>query len=216
MKFVVTLEYPSTFCLKPSNVTDRSGKSLLLPTPYAIKMSLLDVLIQYQGLEKTRQFFPEIKEAKVWWIGPQNISIFRAGVSRRSVRANYGTKRINQEFCQYFGKFKIILDVSNVIIMKHAWTLNRLGRSGSIVNVYDVSQENELPSGAIELTQPYEMSYLSFGLMQRMDNLTSSATFEQINTMNEVQQKNTRVQFDIVIPYRIIQSGYNHTLYERL
>ena len=49
--WVLATYQPTTFfSLKPSNATSSGGKTLLTPTPYAIKMGLLDAAIRTEGI----------------------------------------------------------------------------------------------------------------------------------------------------------------------
>ena len=48
----------SLFSLRPANATTSGGKSLLTPTPFAIKMSLLDVAIRVYGVEQGTRKVP--------------------------------------------------------------------------------------------------------------------------------------------------------------
>ena len=49
--WVLATYQPTTFfSLKPSNATSSGGKTLLAPTPYAIKMGLLDAAIRTGGI----------------------------------------------------------------------------------------------------------------------------------------------------------------------
>lgn len=47
----VSAEYEATalFTLKPALATSSGGKTLLVPTPYSIKMALLDVACRLEG-----------------------------------------------------------------------------------------------------------------------------------------------------------------------
>jgi len=53
------------FSLRPYNATSSGGKSLLVPTPFAIKMALLDTAIRTQGLEQARVLFPILRDLKI-------------------------------------------------------------------------------------------------------------------------------------------------------
>src|SRR5690349_6609033 len=53
------------FSLKPAAATSSGGKTLLVPTPYAIKMALLDVAIRTQGLEAGERLFPTLRDLAI-------------------------------------------------------------------------------------------------------------------------------------------------------
>jgi len=51
----------SLFSLKHGDATSTGGKSLLIPTPFAIRMALLDVAIRTEGVQAGPQAFERIK-----------------------------------------------------------------------------------------------------------------------------------------------------------
>jgi hypothetical protein len=55
----------SAFGLRPSNTTSSGGKSLVCPTPYAIKMALLDRLIRLRGLDTVQALFPQVRDLPI-------------------------------------------------------------------------------------------------------------------------------------------------------
>lgn len=65
----VTAEYEATslFSLKSSLATSSAGKTLLVPTPFSLKMALLDVAIRTRGLSQGKMDFD--------WIRALNIAI---------------------------------------------------------------------------------------------------------------------------------------------
>jgi hypothetical protein len=50
------------FSLKPADATSTGGRSLLVPTPFSIKMALLDVALRIYGLDVGSQHFPLIRD----------------------------------------------------------------------------------------------------------------------------------------------------------
>ena len=60
--WVLATYQPTTFfSLKPSNATSSGGKTLLTPTPYAIKMGLLDAAIRTGGISYGEQAWEWIR-----------------------------------------------------------------------------------------------------------------------------------------------------------
>src|SRR5258707_250324 len=53
------------FSLKPANSTSSGGKTLLAPTPYAIKMALLDVALRTRGLTEGERLFPFLRDLTI-------------------------------------------------------------------------------------------------------------------------------------------------------
>jgi hypothetical protein len=65
------------FSLKPAAATSSGGKSLLVMTPYAVKMALLDVAIRQSGLEAGEALFPQLRDLSIALAPPQDILVFR-------------------------------------------------------------------------------------------------------------------------------------------
>ncbi len=70
-------EYQPTsfFSLRPYTATSSGGKSLIVPTPFAVKMALLDAAIRTQGLERGRALFPALRDLRVAVRLPRHILV---------------------------------------------------------------------------------------------------------------------------------------------
>ena len=63
MAWLEAIYEPTTlFSLRPSWATSSGGKSLLLPSPYAVKMAVLDVALRTSGLAKAEKEWPWIRD----------------------------------------------------------------------------------------------------------------------------------------------------------
>ena len=62
-----TCEYQPTtlFSLRPATATTSGGKSLIVPTPFAVKMALLDVAIRTQGAAAGSGMFPALRSLRI-------------------------------------------------------------------------------------------------------------------------------------------------------
>ena len=78
MWIIAEYEPVSLVSLKLSTATSTGGKSLLLPTPFAIKMALLDVAIRSEGLAAGEALWPAIREGRVAIDGPARIVVNNA------------------------------------------------------------------------------------------------------------------------------------------
>ena len=63
----IIAEYQPTtlFSLRPYTSTTSGGKSLIVPTPFAVKMALLDVAIRTQGLDRGQMLFPALRDLQI-------------------------------------------------------------------------------------------------------------------------------------------------------
>jgi len=67
---------PTTlFSLKPSWATSSGGKSLLVPTPFALKMALLDAACRTEGVTMARALWPAIRDSVVALRGQRSIVV---------------------------------------------------------------------------------------------------------------------------------------------
>lgn len=85
MWLVVTYQPVGLFSLRDSDTTTSGGRSLILPTPYAVKMALLDVALRYLGEEKAESAFGWFRGLQARLRGPRHlvvnntfIKVFRA------------------------------------------------------------------------------------------------------------------------------------------
>lgn len=65
MWVVTEYEACSLFSLKSSAATSSAGKTLLVPTPFALKMALLDVAIRIRGLDQAKKDFDWLRDLDV-------------------------------------------------------------------------------------------------------------------------------------------------------
>src|SRR5579871_3074961 len=65
------------FSLKPAAATSSGGKTLLAPTPYAIKMALLDIAIRVQGVEAGERLFPFLRDLTVAAALPEDLIVMK-------------------------------------------------------------------------------------------------------------------------------------------
>ena len=82
------------FSLKPVNATSSGGKTLLAPTPYAIKMALLDVALRTLGVAEGERLFPFLRDLAVAIDLPRDLVVMK-GFSkiRRPVESKDAQKK---------------------------------------------------------------------------------------------------------------------------
>ncbi len=76
MEWLTTTYQPTTlFSLKPSWATSTGGKSLLLPSPYAFKMALLDAAIRTSGLAVGEAAWPWLRDLHMAVRLPEQVTV---------------------------------------------------------------------------------------------------------------------------------------------
>jgi hypothetical protein len=72
MMWFTAIYTPTTFfSLKPASATSTGGKSLVCPTPFALKMALLDVAIRLRGVTEGEVLFPAIRQLRIAFKPPR-------------------------------------------------------------------------------------------------------------------------------------------------
>lgn len=223
----------SLFSLKPAWATSSGGKSLLLPTPYAIKMALLDVACRSEGVAQAGDAWPMIALLQIALRGPERVVVSntftkilkprRGSPAPGSADAGPLQKSIGfREYVYQDGTVAIGLAVtnSNDIDRFVDWLLqvNYLGKRGGLVQLLapPVVMDN-LPAGFVEINQNQAAGIPIEGIVQPMDDASPKVSFAKINIYSgeNIRSGKDRILHHVVLPYRLVSSSRGYTLYER-
>lgn len=80
----------SLFSLKPSDATSTGGRSLLVPTPFSVKMALVDLALRHYGASTGAVFFPAIRDLAIAVSPPPQIVVNNTFVRIHKPRRNKG------------------------------------------------------------------------------------------------------------------------------
>jgi hypothetical protein len=225
---------PTTlFSLKPAWATSSGGKSLLLPTPYAIKMALLDGLCRADGVEAARQTWPAICGLTVALRGPKHIVVsntFTKILKPRRGEAEEGgahagpyQKTIGfREYVFHGGPISIALqtdEAASPALMRGLLQVSYLGKRGGLVQLLSCPQAaDDLPDGYVIVADNNAGSFLVDGIMAQLDDTASLVPFEAVDIYSNknVRLGKERILRHVVLPYRLKQSSKSYTLYERI
>jgi len=222
------------FSLKPGEATSTGGKSLLVPTPFAIRMALLDVAIRVRGVAEGPQAFEQIRALRLALRPPRRAAVtgLLAKILKPEREAEERARAMQRTiaFREYvhlegtldlaFGGEPAHLE-SVAPLLPH---LTYLGKRGSFFQLLKPPETVETaddrpPEGFIPLV-PWNQTKGSFplGHVQRLDDWGVSLTFEKANiyTSGKIQVGKDRIPMDVVLPYRVVHSGRGFTVYERL
>lgn len=87
--FLEVVYKPTTlFSLKRSEATNSAGKSLISPSPYSIKMALLNAIITYDSLEVGKKHFPLIRDLSISFSLPPEIVVNNFMIKIQKVKRN--------------------------------------------------------------------------------------------------------------------------------
>lgn len=226
MWVIADYEPVAVFGLRPSNTTSSGGKSLLIPTPYAIKMALLDRAIRFDGLNAGRAYFPAVRDLDVAMRGPDAVAVNRTfqKVLRPGDKNRVWTETIAQrEYCVHTGVMSLALHTADDTFAAEALPrllsmVNYFGRRGGFFQCVDLRWSETLPDASyVDLGQPVDLSQLVPGFLQRMDDMRRDADFEEVSTFSKKGTKDDggRRSYTVILPYVVRYHGHNHTVYER-
>lgn len=233
MWLIAEFESAALFSLRPSFATASGGKTLLVPTPYAIKMALLDALCRTQGAQFAEQKWPHIASLQVA-IRPSERAVVtnlfqkmlkprRSDAGEDDQDAGYFQRTIGyREYAHLMGTWAIGVgwkgDAPENWLSDAAINISYIGKRGSFVQVvgWPHCVEN-LPEGFVEITA-IQPNFPIEGTMQKLDDCSESVSFDKVNVYSgaKLALGKDRISRTIVLPYRVVRSSRSFTLYERL
>ena len=231
--------YPTTlFSLRPFNATTSGGKTLVTPTPFAVKMALLDVAIRIYGLEAGRGWFTQLRDLKIAMQLSTHLIVnntfikilrpFHGGKPRdvfgTGLEGPMGNTIAYRELVHFGGS--ISLAVQNIgsngdspPMARLLPQLHYLGKRGGFIQFAGMEEVESLLSTFFLLNpkpgQPFDVQ----GLLQMMDDCGPKMTFAHADVFQGknigVGKPNGRIVQPVVLPYRPIRSSRSFTLYKR-
>jgi hypothetical protein len=239
MRWLIANYQPvSLFSLKHGEATSTGGKSLLVPTPFAIRTALLDAAIRVWGVAYGPQAFEAIKTLRLALRPPQRASVtnlfakvLKPERDRTRGRAMQQTIAF-REYVHLEGTLAVALGGESAHLEMVASLLphiSYLGKRGSFFQLLAPPEEVETadtqpPDGFTPLvawnhiddgTQTGPVTF-PLGCIQRLDDWGPELTFERVNiyTGDKIRMDRERIRFDVVLPYRLVRSGRGFTVFQ--
>jgi len=188
------------FSLRASNATSSGGKTLLVPSPYAVKVALVDAAIRAAGLQSGKEIFAAVCACPIRMRPPRHAAVsntFQRVLRQRRGGDNPGAAQESdgegesgggpydrtiayREVCHFAGTLAIAIGVEDLSATQRsliAYTLahiNYLGKRGSFMQFLRVQLVPELPLG---FSIPFDQRDLPsvnldlYGLPQMLDDL---------------------------------------------
>ncbi len=228
-------EYQPTalFSLKPAWATSSGGKSLLVPTPYAIKMALLDAAFRTAGVTAAQEAWPWLRDLIVALRPAERVvvtNLFTKILKPRRTEAGPGTQHAGplgktiafREYVYFDGSLGIALSGESIEQARLAeWLLNvnYLGKRGGFVQLLrPPAAADDLPPEFVIVDRNPNRPFLADGIIQQLDDCDPSLTFDKANVYSGrgVKLGKERVLRHVVLPYRLARSSKSFSLYERI
>lgn len=239
----LTASYTPTtfFSLKPASATSTGGKSLLCPTPFALKMALLDVAIRLYGVAEGEQLFPAIRQLRLALKPPEQAVVNNTftkilkppkGKPEVDPDLNLTIPLINsiafREYISFHGEMSLAFQgMPAEELTPLLLNLNYLGKRGGFIQLQgppttqDWSDDELKDSGYTLLTES-TATFPVDGLLQMLDDCGPKMTFDQVNIYNSGRGstirlgtgKKDRQLHHVVLPYRLVRSSKGYSYYQ--
>lgn len=229
------------FSLRPALSTASGAQSLLVPTPFAVKMALLDVAIHLYGVEQGSVWWPNMRDLAVALALPDALVVNKTFIKiQRPTRVTKGNAEevaeakaagvyplgptiAFREFVQFSGVLGVAVqsqrsspDLPLARLLAH---VSYLGKRGGFVQVQTLPAiANDLDESWTLLTAPPQQFAIN-GTLQMLDDCGSGLTWDHVNIYSGRAIKlggNERVLRSVVLPYVVRRSSYRYTLYQRI
>jgi hypothetical protein len=225
------------FSLKHGEATSTGGKSLLIPTPFAVRTALLDVAIRTQGIEMGERAFAHIQSLRLAVRPPMYAAV--SGLFTKILKPERHAERERaMQSTIAFREYVHLWDELGLAFGAKAETLEVIapwlahvtyfGKRGGFFQLLlpserKITKGDDPPTGFTSLESPDLPSgqlpeTFRLGLIQRLDDWGAELTFEKANiyATEKIRLERDRRRLDVILPYRLVRSGRGFTLYERI
>lgn len=213
MKFSVIYQPTNLFSLKDSNSTNSGAKSLLLPSPYAIKMAIFNQAITINGKEifeeKKSKEFAFIKDTKIEYRVAGSFCVNNCFVAIQSLRdGSYRGKPSFREYVYLSDDLEIIFEVKDeqakLYLQKYLHRINYFGKRGCFFQFVGYKANPGAPNVKV-----FDASDFTPGVLQEFDDFSTKANFVNVDNYEKASAK--REKKVLVIPVQNVNSSKSYT-----
>lgn len=232
----------SFFSLKPAGVTSSGGKTLLVPTPFSIKMALLSAAMYSRGREEGERLLPFLRDSSLYLEPPEEILVLKSfSKIRRELKDKTNPEKAQRarerkeypmqptiayrEYVSYTGILRLACQIQDdsplVPLLPELLTqINYLGKRGGFLQITGQPLvSTEQPQGRfVSLTATYPQDFELEGTLQMLDDCGPDMTFAKANIYDNAKMMlhRDRVLRHIVLPYKQIRSSRSYSWYQRI
>lgn len=221
MRFSVKYLPTTLFSLKTSSSTNSGAKTLYLPSPYSIKMAILNQAITIGGelaeLERRgSKAFGFIRDVQISYRIEDN-SFFSVNNSfvkiLKPAREGGGFNQTVafREYLYLSNPLEIIFDANSeeqmLYLQKYLHKINYFGKRGCFFQFVAYSNYPNEPN-----VSEYDIQKITTGILQQYDDFEESATFDNANNFSTTKPK--RKQEIYVLPLTRINTSKAFTVYK--
>lgn len=195
---------PTTlFSLRDSACTASGAKSLFLPSPYAIKMAIINQVLTTESqdyFDKHIAKFDLVKNLRINYrvSGYLTANNYLIKIQKkRDQNSNFNSTVSYREYIYASEPLEIIFDTDSdksvKFLKKYLYRINYFGKRGCYFQFLRYSDSPSLPN-----VQPFDIHKIIPGIIQEYDDINERMNFENVNSYS--QKKVTRDKKRLVIP----------------
>lgn len=221
IKFSAVFQPTTLFSLKDSNSTNSGAKSLFLPSPYAIRMAILNQAITLSGVDfetgkGKNEWFKIVRDADIEFFIKGNFCVNNCFVKiLKPSRSRPGEVQETVSFREYIyisEPIEIIFTTQNVeqkvFLQTYLHKINYFGKRGCF---FQFIEYKEKPS--ISNVHYFDGNYLNAGTLQEYDDFNDKLTFEHVNNYGG-KTSVKREKRILLLPLTRTNSSKSYTIYK--
>lgn len=226
----------SLFSLRMTHATSKGGKTLLVPTPYAVKLALIDACFRLfpaaEAQEQARNVFELIKAREVRFRPPDHCLVqntfFKVKQEERDGPGGTYTSTIAyREYCYFKGELAVAVDVTGMAearrktLVRLAPCINYLGKRGSFMQFVSIKiHDGSLPPGYSCPENKADIANGGYASTNYLDDfgealIKDADGFSRISSYGGKPSAlgKYRVLIRTLLPYRYVSGGKHFTYY---
>jgi hypothetical protein len=230
----------SLFSLKAASATASGGKTVLVPTPFAIKMALLDAAIRTRGLAEGERLFPLLRDLTLAFEAPSDLVVVKSfGKIQRVLKDKGNAEKASnaqakgqwpmqptiayREYVYYRDAFGLALAMPDGTevppeLAQLLLSINYIGKRGSFIQIMELPKLVEQVSSQrfINLTPTTIEAFFIEGTLQMLDDCGPTLSFAQANVYSDkrITVGKERILRHVVLPYKMIRSSRGYSWYQ--
>ncbi|MEW4923160.1 hypothetical protein [Algibacter sp. 2305UL17-15] len=209
--------------MKDSNSTNSGAKSLFLPSPYAIRMAILNQAITLDGVDfetgkGKNEYFTMVRDADISYFLTGNYCVNNCFVKiLKPSRSRPGEVQETVSFREYIHinePIEIIFSVKNekqkAFLKTYMHKINYFGKRGCFFQFIEYKEHPTEPNVKL-----FSGDSLSAGVLQEYDDFNKKLTFEHVNSYGGKSSVNREKQL-FILPLARKKSSKGYTGYNTI
>jgi hypothetical protein len=222
LKFSAIFQPTALFSLKDSNSTNSGAKSLFLPSPYAIRMAILNQAITLNGVDfetgkGKNEWFKMVRDVEIDFYIQGDFCVNNCFVKiLKPSRSNPGEVQETVSFREYLHINKAIeiiftvqSDRQKTFLQSYLNKINYFGKRGCFFQFIEYKELPNKPN-----VKSFNGNHLSSGILQEYDDFDSKCAFENVNNFSSAASK--RINLIRILPLVRTRSSKSYTQFSNI